>query len=680
MVLAQRQQQFDRARAISIARGRLLRSGNFQDEDTELPPQSLELHLASCGHISSADMMRVTALIQRQEASPTDILTQLSMIDPSALARIQADRLGEQFLDLEYDPPNPEHIRRWGPARCLRTGVMPWRMRNGHTVIAVSQPEFFDRYRSDLESRFGPVRRAHVTEADLRACVERVARPELTDRAETRVAPSDSCRTLDSRKLLIRFALGLMIFAVVLALWPRAVFMVLAGWACLALLLQTALRVAAAIFYLRDKHPIDTPPPNRPVLARMPRISIMVPLFKEKAIAGLLVKRLQRISYPKELLDVLLVVEEDDATTQATLAATRLPQWIKTLTVPPGGLKTKPRALNYALDHCRGSIIGVYDAEDAPDPYQLKRIVRRFSECDPTVVCLQGTLDFYNARDNWLARCFAVEYATWFRIILPGLQKLGLAVPLGGTTLFFRRSALEELGGWDAHNVTEDADLGIRLARHGYRTELVPTVTYEEANCRVWPWVRQRSRWLKGYAITWAVHMRNPVNLWRDLGAWKFFGVQVLFLGTLSGFVLAPILWSFWLPAFGLPHPLMAVLPIWVFWLLGGLFFFAEILTISVGMLAVTAPEHRHLMKWVPTLHVYFPLAAIASYKALWEVITKPFYWDKTAHGISDADPLPDPKTVIIQPPRVSDARQTPDLGAVSRLHTRLLRRGSKSP
>ena len=136
---------------------------------------------------------------------------------------------------------------------------------------------------------------------------------------------------------------------------------------------------------------------------------------------------------------------------------------------------------------------------------------------------MQGVLDFYNPAVNWLSRCFTIEYATWFRVILPGMQRLGLAVPLGGTTLFFRRDVLTSLGGWDAHNVTEDADLGIRLARHGYVTHLLPTVTFEEANCHVLPWIKQRSRWLKGYAITWLVHMRQPALLWSQLGAWRFF-------------------------------------------------------------------------------------------------------------------------------------------------------------
>ncbi|MGB1235557.1 MAG: glycosyltransferase [Planktomarina sp.] len=661
----------------SAARAQLFHKQQISNDDVEPQSQSLELYLAAKGVISPDDMMRVMALSQRQETSQADILSRLEMVDDTTLARHQAIRLGERFLELDHDPPNPEHIRRWGPAKCLQTGVMPWRMRNGHTVVATSQPELFERHKADLQACFGPVKRAVATAADIQTCIEASARDTLTQRAETRVAEQESCRTLNYRKLKIGTAACISALCAAIWIWPIAIFLILTVWALIALVCNTVIRCAAALFYLRDKHPDDAPTADAPVIARMPRISILVPLFKERAIATQLVKRMRRLNYPKELLDIHLVVEEDDATTRDTLARTPLPAWMSTLIVPPGGLKTKPRALNYALDHCKGSIVGVYDAEDAPDPYQLKRIVRRFSERGPEVVCLQGTLDFYNARANWLSRCFTIEYATWFRIVLPGLQKLGLAVPLGGTTLFFRKSALEELGGWDAHNVTEDADLGIRLARHGYRTELIPTVTYEEANCRTWPWVKQRSRWLKGYAITYLVHMRNPKTLWGDLGAWRFFGVQMLFLGTLSSFVLAPLLWTFWLAAFGLPHPLTGILPIAGFWTLGGLFFFAEILTITVGMLSVTAPHHKHLIKWVPTLHVYFPLATIASYKALWELVVNPFYWDKTAHGVSEAD-TDETALRTTPPPHALDVSQTPDLGAVSRLHTRILHHGSR--
>tara|TARA_R110002051_G_scaffold264959_3_gene324906 strand:- start:12652 stop:13488 length:837 start_codon:yes stop_codon:yes gene_type:complete len=211
---------------------------------------------------------------------------------------------------------------------------------------------------------------------------------------------------------------------------------------------------------------------------------------------------------------------------------------------------------------------------------------------------------------------------------------MGFVVPLGGTTLFFRRNILEELGGWDAHNVTEDADLGVRLARAGYRTELINSVTGEEANGRAWPWIKQRSRWLKGYAITYAVHIRDPRKLWRELGMKRFFGLQLLFLGTLSQFVLQPVLWSFWLIPFGVPHPIFNLLPTPWFWGLAGLFFASEIVNLVVAGIALKAANKMWLLKWALTLQVYFPLAALAAYKGLIELAWKPFYWDKTMHGV----------------------------------------------
>jgi cellulose synthase/poly-beta-1,6-N-acetylglucosamine synthase-like glycosyltransferase len=367
----------------------------------------------------------------------------------------------------------------------------------------------------------------------------------------------------------------------------------------------------------------------------LPKVSILVPLFRETEIAHALIARLSRLTYPKCLLDVLLVLEEEDETTRATLASIDLPEWVRPVIVPDGRPRTKPRAMNYALDFCQGDIIGIFDAEDAPDPDQITQVARRFQQAPRDVACLQGILDYYNPAQNWIARCFTIEYAAWFRLILPGMARLGLAIPLGGTTLYFRRDILEALGGWDAHNVTEDADLGFRLARHGYRTEMVPTVTEEEANCRPWPWIKQRSRWLKGYMTTYLVHMRRPGLLLRQLGAVKFWGFQAHFLAALSQFLLAPLLWSFWLVLLGLPHPLDPVLPPSLMMALGQLFLTVEALNICIHALAVSGRKHRHLMLWVPTMHFYAPLGAVAAYKALYELVLKPFFWDKTAHGLS---------------------------------------------
>lgn len=379
---------------------------------------------------------------------------------------------------------------------------------------------------------------------------------------------------------------------------------------------------------------------------------MMVPLFREDDIVPRLIERLGRLDYPKGLLDILLVVEADDVATRAALARHRLPRWMRVIAVPDGPLRTKPRALNFALDFCRGSIVGVWDAEDKPAPGQITEAVRRFAAAPPDVACLQGILDFYDARHNWLTRCFTIDYAVWFRAVLPGLAELGLVVPLGGTTLFFRREILEELGGWDAHNVTEDADLGLRLARHGYRTELIRTVTEEEPNSRVLAWLRQRSRWQKGYAITWASHMRSPRRLWRDLGPKRFCGVQVIFLGGLTEAILTPVLMSYWLVVLGLPHPFAGTLPASVVTGAGFLFLASEVVTLSIGLWGLSGPKHRHLIPWLPLMHFYGPLASLSSYKALWEWITAPFYWDKTAHGVvSMAEELPEPSVLVLTDP-----------------------------
>lgn len=419
---------------------------------------------------------------------------------------------------------------------------------------------------------------------------------------------------------------------VMFALSPLTGFVVLSFWAIITLAANTLLKAAAAIVGVfsrptdADTLPIDP--------QELPIFTILIPLYKEKAIASQLLGRIKLIDYPRDKLDICLVMETNDETTREALRQTTLPTWLRPILVPKGTLKTKPRAMNYALDFARGSLVGVYDAEDAPAPDQLRKAARHFANRGDKVACLQGVLDYYNAPANWLTRCFTLEYAGWFRVVLPGLERLGLVVPLGGTTLFFRRNVLERIGAWDAHNVTEDADLGVRLARHGYRTELIATTTQEEANGRFWPWIKQRSRWLKGYAITYVVHMRDPGLLYRELGARRFWGFQILFAGTLSQFVLAPVLWSFWVMPFGVAHPMATYLQGWVLILVIGLFIFSELTNMFVLALGVTKAKKMWLIKWIPTMQFYFPMAAVAAYKGFYELTCKPFYWDKTAHGI----------------------------------------------
>lgn len=530
-------------------------------------------------------------------------------------------------------PPDPRLLDRFGAAAALREGVVPWRWAGGATLVLATDGPAFARNRDRLEDLFGPVIPALAAPSALEAAVLRLRGPALDRAARSRVAAEESCRGW-TRGGPLPWALLLGLSAV-LVYAPGALVGVVALWALATLALATALKIAAAVAALRRPPPEGEPP----LIARWPVVSILVPLFRERRIAARLVARLARLDYPRDRLDVILIVEEADRPTREALDESALPPWMRVVTVPDGPLKTKPRALNHALGLARGSIVGVYDAEDAPAPDQVTRVVERFHRRGPQVACLQGVLDFYNPRSNWIARCFTIEYAAWFRLMLPGLARLGLPVPLGGTTLFFRRAALEALGGWDAHNVTEDADLGIRLARHGYRTELIDTVTEEEANCRPIPWVRQRSRWLKGYMMTYAVHMRRPRLLRRQLGWWRFAGFQVFFLTTLSQFLLAPVLWLFWLAPWGLaPVPPGPGGP-----LLFGLFLVAEATLLGVNLVAMRLTPNRMNPAWVLMLHLYFPLATAAALKALWETVACPFWWDKTSHGHHDPAAPPGP-------------------------------------
>ncbi|PJF10625.1 glycosyltransferase [Pseudorhodobacter sp. MZDSW-24AT] len=598
----------------------------------ERQQDTLALTLLRGGLVQGDDMIRALMLQTYHRRPVSDILLARKALPTERFYTALAQRWGTQVIDPVTAPPDIRLIDQLGAVTCLRQSVLPWRKAGGATIIAASDPQDFADQRELLTRIFGPVALAITTPSALRDSLFNLRGRQLAHAAETRVAPVDSCRTLSGTalrrlSLLVACCLVMLSFA-----WPALVLWVMTGWTFLTLLLTALLKAACGLAskWRRVQKPAFQGPPPAPA------VSIIVALYGESDIAGRLVRRLGKLEYPRDRLDIVLAVEAEDQKTRSALAKADLPPWMQIVVVPKGQIKTKPRALNFAVDHCRGSIIGVYDAEDAPEPDQILRVVERFSQLGPEVACLQGVLDFYNPSTNWLSRCFTIEYATWFRLILPGLARLGLPIPLGGTTLFFRREALERLGGWDAHNVTEDADLGIRLYRHGYRTELIDTVTGEEANCHTLPWIKQRSRWLKGYMMTWATHMRDPVKLWRDLGAWKFLGFQVLLLCTLSQFVFAPLLWSFWLPWFGVSHPIADALPPALILFLLGLLLITEVINLTLHLCALHISGHRFSRWWVLMMHAYFPLGALASYKAAWEMVRNPFYWDKTMHGRFD--------------------------------------------
>ncbi len=611
-----------------------LRQLGAADDVVDLP-HDLGTELVARGAISASDAALARTVQKNCDASIDRILLAEGLTSREVLLEARAQYCNSrQVTQAELDIMRgfPTGV---DPSFLLAHAILPVLDRDGAPALIIENPEAVARAMHQLPDELSLARVLFAPREAVQARIADLHKPALECLARSRVPEIESCRSWGQHRVwrMMAFAIAIAAMAGLTWFFPKALFATLAVWAIMTLIISVIFKTAAFIAH-RTAEP-DGSGDARVSDAPMPKVSILVPLYKETEILHALVARLCRLTYPKCLLDVLLVIEEADDTTRNMLATIDLPPWIRSVVVPDGQPRTKPRAMNYALDFCAGDIIGVYDAEDAPEPDQITQIARRFQTLPPEVACIQGVLDYYNPRQNWLARCFTIEYAAWFRMILPGMSRLGFAIPLGGTTLFFRRNALEQLGGWDAHNVTEDADLGFRLAKHGYRTEMLATVTEEEANCLPWAWIRQRSRWLKGYMTTYIVHMRRPYLLLRQLGLWAFLGFQAHFVTALSQFFLAPVLWSFWLVLIGLPHPLDPLIPRQVMIGLGSAFLAIEVVNIIIYASAVADHKHRHLLFWTPIMHFYTPLGAIAAYKALYELVARPFFWDKTRHGLS---------------------------------------------
>ncbi|HET7409601.1 MAG TPA: glycosyltransferase, partial [Paracoccaceae bacterium] len=517
----------------------------------------------------------------------------------------------------------------------LRHSIVPWRRVRRLDVLATSEPAGAAAALAELAPEHGM---AFVTVAP-RAAVDQALLDRfglvLAERAGRRTPGEFSVRTLGSVRLVAVALLAAVVVGAAAAPGPA-----LAVAGALLLLLNGATTVTRAAALLAGGRETPASPAEGAVALAdhrpLPRISLLVPLYREAAMVGPLVRGLSRLEYPHALLDVKLLLESDDADTLAAVRAAELPAWIRPLVLPPGEPRTKPRALNLALDFCEGDIVGIFDAEDRPDPGQLRAVADTLRAAPPQTACVQCQLAWYNARENWITRCFQIEYAIWFDVLLRGFQRLGLPIPLGGTSVYFRRSALKDIGGWDAHNVTEDADLGMRLARRGLRTAVIRSTTEEEASCRAMPWIRQRSRWLKGYLLTWLCHMRAPRRLWRELGPVGFFGLNVLFLGGAVTYLAMPLFWA------ALARTLLSGesvfgghLPGWAELTLGISLGLGQAVMLGCAVVALRRRGAPGLLAWVPILPVYWTLGAIAAWKAIIELAAAPYYWDKTSHGVS---------------------------------------------
>jgi len=375
----------------------------------------------------------------------------------------------------------------------------------------------------------------------------------------------------------------------------------------------------------------------------LPVYTILVPVFKEKDVLHHLLLALDRLDYPKSKLDVKLLFEEVDEETLQAAKELDPPSYIEFITVPDAQPRTKPKACNYGLISARGRYLVIFDAEDRPEPDQLKKVVIAYSKRGENLVCIQARLNYYNRNQNFLTRWFTCEYSNWFDMLLPGLDRENLPIPLGGTSNHFVTEKLRELGGWDPFNVTEDADLGIRMYMHDYHTAVVDSTTYEEANSALWNWIRQRTRWVKGYMLTWLVNMRRPFKVLRELGLRGTFGFHMVVGGTPFLFIINPIFWTLTSVYFLLERSLLGELfPPPVFLLSAFNLIVGNFVFVYLNIVSAFRREYYELGRYALISPIYWVLMSVAAWRALWQLIFKPFYWEKTTHGLHIEEDDPD--------------------------------------
>ena len=392
----------------------------------------------------------------------------------------------------------------------------------------------------------------------------------------------------------------------------------------------------------------------------LPTYTILVPLYKESKVLSQIMGNIYKIDYPKDKLDVKILFEENDEETliearrlglfgnpQARLAhiAPKLYRnYLKIfdpIIVPEEQIKTKPRACNYGLIRAKGDYVTIYDAEDEPEPDQLKKAIISFERMGPKCICLQSHLNFYNSRENLLTKWFSLEYLYWFDYYLEGLDAIDAPVPLGGTSNHFKTKQLQKLGSWDPYNVTEDADVGIRIYRSGLKTGMLNSYTYEEANNKLWNWIRQRSRWQKGHMQTFLVHMRHPRKMIQNVGWKKFILFQLTFGGNILLPLVNPLLWTITILTLLLPGIFSFLSPVsWIAFISTFNLIVGNLIHISLYLRTVIIEKRFSLIPAVLSMPFYWILGSIGAWKGMIQLITKPHYWEKTIHGISNTNNL----------------------------------------
>jgi cellulose synthase/poly-beta-1,6-N-acetylglucosamine synthase-like glycosyltransferase len=519
--------------------------------------------------------------------------------------------------------------------------AVPFRLSDNTLLVLTADPDN-QHTLGLLRRRFGinQISQVVITDLDLMKISEELYRDSILDMSINGLLyrnPEESAHKIISRPQLIFSMLFLCGLAIWLWLNPHtflifALFLIQIFYA-----VPVLFKLVVGIWgYKRLKQPIVGELHNSGDDYDMPVYTVLVPAYKEAAVIGTMIKALKKLDYPEDKLDIILLLEENDKETLQAAKMERPPANWRFLVLPDSMPKTKPKALNYGLKFAKGEYLTIYDAEDVPEPDQLKKAVAAFRKSsNNNNICFQARLNYFNKNENFLTRMFTLEYSNWFDCLLPGLYRAGLPIPLGGTSNHFDVRKLKQIGAWDPFNVTEDADLGIRASTEGYRVGVIDSTTYEEANSKLSNWIRQRSRWVKGYMQTFLVHNRHPVETIKAIGFWPWFSYNLLIGGTPATFLLSPVMWVLFLCSLFSPILGHLYIPASLLYLTSFNLFAGNVLVILVAMMGVFPRRNYGLLPYALLSPIYWILQSAGAYKGAWQLLTKPFYWEKTTHGIT---------------------------------------------
>lgn len=523
--------------------------------------------------------------------------------------------------------------------------LVPLGRRRGRLTVAMADPSDIEALRALQRVTGSPPRVAVTGYRDVSAAMETVYH-QAYDR-ESRVGllrrrPDDCALRTLTRPQAVGFGLIAAALAAAAVVRPALALVAFNAVAeCfylgLSVLKLTLMRTAASA---RPELALDEGDVDTLDAHDLPVYTVLVPAYREAAVLPTIARALAALDYPKDRLDVKLLLEADDAETLAAARNSRLPAFIEIVKLPPSVPRTKPKACNYGLQRARGDYVVIYDAEDIPEPDQLRKAVAAFRRARPDVACIQAKLSYFNVGQNLLTRWFTIEYAMWFDLLLPGLYAARLPIPLGGTSNHFRTDVLRQLGAWDPFNVAEDADLGVRLYKAGYATAVMDSTTLEEANSEFVNWVRQRSRWVKGYLQTWLVHMRHPWRLLRELRARGTLGFHLVVGGTPFTLLLNPVYWAlttlWFLYHWGV---VPRIFPSWVYYTAGFNLVVGNFAFTYANVVGVARRGQWSLVRPALLSPLYWAMMSVGAWKALLQLVTRPSYWEKTVHGLADEVP-----------------------------------------